>query len=52
VRLTLLCLVAGTLAAQPVQVSQGQLEGSKSADGKIRIYQGVPYAAPPIGDLR
>jgi para-nitrobenzyl esterase len=52
VRLTLLCLVAGTLAAQPVQVSQGQLEGSKSADGKIRIYQGVPYAAPPIGELR
>ena len=40
------------LAGQSVQTVSGQLEGSKSADGKVRIYKGIPFAAPPVGELR
>jgi para-nitrobenzyl esterase len=35
-----------------VATKAGVLEGSLSADGKVRTFKGVPYAAPPVGDLR
>jgi para-nitrobenzyl esterase len=35
-----------------VQTDKGLVEGKTSADFKIRIFQGIPYAAPPVGDLR
>src|SRR5947208_502773 len=52
VRILLPVLLAGTLAAQPVRIASGQVEGSKSADGKVRAYKGIPFAAPPVGLLR
>lgn len=39
-------------AADVVHVEAGNLEGTASADSKIRIFRGIPYAAPPVGDLR
>lgn len=39
-------------AAEPVRVDGGMLAGSASADSKIRIYKGIPFAAPPVGKLR
>ena len=42
------CFVA--LAADPIKTEGGLLQGSVE-DG-LRIYRGIPYAAPPIGDLR
>ncbi|RRS04108.1 carboxylesterase family protein [Aquabacterium soli] len=39
-----------TPAPPKVQISQGELSG-KLADG-VRAYLGVPYAAPPVGELR
>jgi len=32
--------------------ADGVLEGVVSADGKVRTFKGIPYAAPPIGPLR
>jgi para-nitrobenzyl esterase len=42
------CAVA--LAADPIKTEGGLLQGSVE-DG-LRIYRGISYAAPPIGDLR
>lgn len=35
-----------------VQTKQGAVEGLPSQDGKTVIFRGVPYAQPPVGDLR
>ena len=42
----------GLTADTPVTVTGGQITGVLSEDGKTIIYKGVPYAAPPVGDLR
>ncbi|MDQ8180180.1 carboxylesterase/lipase family protein [Pelagicoccus sp. SDUM812005] len=35
-----------------VEVAEGRLEGSLSPDGEVISFKGVPYAAPPVGELR
>ncbi len=46
-------LAALPLAAEVrVKTDQGVVEGSTSADSKIRIFKGIPFAAPPVGSLR
>jgi len=37
---------------RPVQVDSGKLLGVLTADQKVVAYKGVPYAAPPVGELR
>src|ERR1700720_2188454 len=39
------------VAAQ-VRTEAGNLEGSTSTDGKVQIFKGIRYAAPPVGALR
>src|SRR5580704_15877360 len=41
-------------AADPVQVKtdKGKVEGALTADGKVVAFKGIPFAAPPVGDLR
>jgi para-nitrobenzyl esterase len=48
---------ASMLHAQEVKFVQqrtgdGVLEGVVSADGKVRTFKGIPFAAPPVGPLR
>ncbi len=52
-----LALVASLLSAHrplssQVTTSAGVVKGSMSADGFVSVYRGIPYAAPPVGDLR
>ena len=43
----------GSLAAQvQVRTETGVVAGTKSADGKVAIFKGKPFAAPPVGELR
>lgn len=37
-------LIAGTAA--------GKVHGKLIHDGQVLAFQGIPYAAPPVGDLR
>jgi para-nitrobenzyl esterase len=45
-------LAACALAADRVKVDGGTLEGTLNAGSSVRIFKGVPFAAPPIGNLR
>jgi len=42
-------LHAGSLA---VKTEQGTVRGKTINDGKVKAFLGLPYAAPPVGDLR
>jgi para-nitrobenzyl esterase len=35
-----------------VKTEQGKVAGKTIHDGKVRAFLGLPYAAPPVGDLR
>ena len=35
-----------------VKTESGMVEGTVSADGMVRTFKGIPYAAPPVGPLR
>ena len=59
--LTLLCCGILSLAfvshawatiQDPVAVEQGKLSGAPGKNADVRVYRGIPYAAPPVGDLR
>ena len=36
----------------PVKVEQGLLAGTSGSSADVRVYRGIPFAAPPVGDLR
>src|SRR5580658_3086736 len=35
-----------------VKTEQGKVQGKTISDGKVNAFLGLPYAAPPLGDLR
>jgi len=39
-------------ATEPVETDKGKVLGIPTADGKVVAFKGIPYAAPPVGDLR
>ena len=48
----LVLIVTTALCAEKVKTASGVVEGKKSADGKVQEFLGIPYAAPPVGQLR
>lgn len=46
-------LLAGCSAQNPVlTVSGGQIQGVLTDSTDVMVFKGIPYAAPPVGDLR
>ena len=55
-RAAVLLAAAGTAAGRPnvhqVQTASGTVEGRDSRDGQVQVFEGIPFAMPPIGELR
>ena len=53
-RLLLFAAVATAFGAsnEVVQLDAGQVSGITGATPEMRIYKGIPFAAPPVGNLR
>jgi para-nitrobenzyl esterase len=45
-------VVASGVAAAQVKTTAGLVQGISTDDGRIRVFKGIPYAAPPVGELR
>jgi len=50
--LTLLGLTLQAKSLDKVNTKSGPVKGAISTDGKVRMFKGIPYAAPPVGPLR
>lgn len=37
---------------QPVKTESGSVEGIPGRDRSVTVFRGIPYAAPPVGELR
>ena len=44
--------LTGARAAEALQVEGGQIANAAPDASGIRVFKGIPYAAPPVGELR
>jgi len=51
--LVLLCCTAmAQTGFKTVKTDAGNISGTTNSDGSVQIFKGIPFAAPPVGDLR
>jgi len=48
----LFLMVSAQAADLRIKTDKGAVEGSLTTDGKVRAFKGIPFAAPPVGNLR
>jgi len=48
----LLAATASAAINEPVRLDTGSVSGVSGATGEVSIFKGIPFAAPPVGDLR
>ena len=47
-----LILAAGAAAADRVKIANGTIEGAGAAANGVRAFKGIPFAEPPVANLR
>jgi hypothetical protein len=50
--ITMATMVSCSKASPVVTVTGGKVEGVPSDSAGVMVFKGIPYAAPPVGDLR
>lgn len=50
--LSCLPLFVSAQIIEPLRLEQGAIIGTSGTDTDIQVYKGIPYAAPPVADLR
>jgi len=50
--LAILILAVPLLATDPIRTDSGLVSGTPGDNPEVRVYKGIPYAAPPVGDRR
>lgn len=43
---------AGAAVNDPVQIDTGMVSGVATSSPEVTVFKGIPFAAPPVGDLR
>src|SRR5580692_1499678 len=49
---TLMAVVSLAAIPDPVKTDSGSVAGASNQDATVRMFKGIPFAAPPVGDLR